>query len=80
MGEDQFPLITMGAAAGSYTGATYTCEAGVLVETQSPCNTPACPVLKADKSKYRLVHDLRLINYAVQDWPAEVSKSSSITH
>ena len=38
----------------------------------SVCNTPIFPVLKADKSKYRLAHDLRMINAIVQDWPAEV--------
>lgn len=32
-------------------------EAGVLIDTQSPCNTPIFLVLKADKSKYRLVHE-----------------------
>ena len=44
----------------------------MLVETQSPCNTPIFPVLQTDKSKYRLVHDLQAINEIVEDWPAEV--------
>ena len=44
----------------------------MLVETDSVCNTPIFPVLKADKSKYRLAHDLRMINAIVQNWPAEV--------
>ncbi len=47
-------------------------QAGVLVETHSTCNTPIFLVMEADKSKYRLVHDLRMINNVVQDWPAEV--------
>uniref|UniRef100_A0A3B3BQX6 ribonuclease H n=1 Tax=Oryzias melastigma TaxID=30732 RepID=A0A3B3BQX6_ORYME len=47
-------------------------EAGVLTEVHSPCNTPILPLLKADKSKYRLVHDLRAVNEVVQDWPADV--------
>lgn len=47
-------------------------NAGVLVETQSPCNTPIFPVLKADKSKNRLTHDLQAINEILEDWPAEV--------
>lgn len=37
------------------------------MEIESPCNTPIFPVLKADKSKYRLVHDLRTINDVVED-------------
>ncbi len=47
-------------------------EAGVLVESNSYCNTPILPVAKADKSKWRLVHDLRAVNEVVEDWPAEV--------
>ncbi|XP_016102534.1 uncharacterized protein [Sinocyclocheilus grahami] len=47
-------------------------KAGVLVETTSYCNTPILPVTKADKSKWRLVHDLRAVNEVVEDWPAEV--------
>ncbi len=46
-------------------------QAWVLVETHSMRNTPVFPVMKADKSKYRLVHDLRMIKDVVQDWPAE---------
>ena len=57
-------------------GVSWTIEGfvgkGVLVETDSVCNTPIFPVLKADKSKYRLAHELRMINAIVQDWPAEV--------
>ncbi len=47
-------------------------EAGVLVESNSYCNTPILPVAKADKSKWRLVHYLRAVNEVVEDWPAEV--------
>lgn len=47
-------------------------EAGVLIETTSYCNTPILPVKKADKAKWRLVHDLRTVNEVVEDWPAEV--------
>ncbi|KAI2647270.1 Gag-Pol polyprotein [Labeo rohita] len=47
-------------------------KSGVLVETTSYCNTPILPVAKADKSKWRLVHDLRAVNEVVEDWPAEV--------
>ncbi len=34
--------------------------------------TPIFQVMKADKSKYRLVYDLRTINNIVQDQPVEV--------
>ncbi len=47
-------------------------KAGVLTESTSYCNTPILPVAKADKSKWRLVHDLRAVNEVVEDWPAEV--------
>ncbi len=49
-------------------------KAGVLVESPSYCKTPILPVAKADKSKWRLVHDLRgvTVNEVVEDWPAEV--------
>ncbi|XP_059202559.1 uncharacterized protein LOC131982018 [Centropristis striata] len=47
-------------------------KAGVLIETNSACNTPIFPVQKADKSKYRLVHDLRAVNEAIEDWPVDV--------
>ncbi len=47
-------------------------KAGVLIESASYCNTPILPVAKADKSKWRLVHDLRAGNEVVEDWPAEV--------
>ncbi|XP_062905776.1 uncharacterized protein LOC134347311 [Mobula hypostoma] len=47
-------------------------EAEVLKRTDSPCNTPLLPVLKGDKSKWRLVHDLRAVNEVVEDWPAVV--------
>ena len=46
--------------------------AGVLIETKSNCNTPLLPVLKADKEKWRLVHDLRAVNDVVEDMHAEV--------
>lgn len=47
-------------------------QAGVLIETSAYCNTPILPVEKVDKSKWRLVHDLRAINEITEDWPAEV--------
>lgn len=47
-------------------------KAGVLFKTQSPCNTPILPVLKADKARYRLVHDLRAVNEVVQEYQSEV--------
>ncbi len=42
-------------------------KAGVLIESTSYCNTPILPVAKADKSKWRLVHDLRAVNEVVED-------------
>lgn len=47
-------------------------QTGVLIPTTSPCNTPILPVMKADKQKWRLVHDLRAINEVVEDFAAEV--------
>ncbi len=47
-------------------------KAGVLVESNSYCNTPILPVAKTDKSKWRLVNHLRAVNEVVEDWPAEV--------
>lgn len=47
-------------------------QSGVLVETCSEANTPVLPELKADKSKYRLVHGLRAVNEVVDDFDAEV--------
>lgn len=47
-------------------------KAGVLVEITSYSNTPILPVVKADKSKWRLVHALRAVNEVVEDWPTEV--------
>ena len=47
-------------------------NAGVLIETKSNCNTPLLPVLKADKQKWRLVHDLRAVNEIVEEMQAEV--------
>ncbi|XP_046899564.1 uncharacterized protein LOC124483259 isoform X1 [Hypomesus transpacificus] len=46
--------------------------AGVLIHSRSPANTPICPVRKADRSKYRLVHDLRALNDVVQELEAVV--------
>ena len=46
--------------------------AGVLTTTESKCNTPLLPVLKADKQKWRLVYDLRAVNDVVEDTQAEV--------
>ena len=36
-------------------------EAGVLMKTKSPCNTPIFPIRKVNSSDYRLVHDQRAI-------------------
>ncbi len=33
-------------------------KAGILIETTSYCNTSNLPVIKADKNRWRLVHDL----------------------
>ncbi|MDG2555516.1 hypothetical protein P7M41_26340, partial [Vibrio parahaemolyticus] len=40
-------------------------EAGVLVKTKSPCNTPIFPIKKPNSTDYRLVHDLRAVNAVV---------------
>lgn len=45
---------------------------GLVKAGKCHCNTPILPVLKADKSKFRLAHNLRPLNNVVQDWPAEV--------
>ncbi|XP_029902678.1 uncharacterized protein LOC115355895 [Myripristis murdjan] len=42
-------------------------EAGVLIKTRSPCNTPICPIPKPHSPDYRLVHDLRPINAIVME-------------
>lgn len=47
-------------------------EAGVLIKTRSRCNTPLLPDLKADKSRWRLVHDLGAVNEVVRSWPAVI--------
>lgn len=47
-------------------------RAGVLTLICSPCNTPILLVLKADKQKWRLVHDLRAVNDVVEDFSAVV--------
>ena len=52
--------------------------AGVLIETKSNCNTPLLPVLKADKEKWRLVHDLRAVNDVVEDMHAEVPNPNTL--
>ena len=47
-------------------------KAGVLRTTQNPqSNTPLLPVKKPDGS-YRLVHDLRVVNDSIVDFPADV--------
>nr|XP_054587273.1 uncharacterized protein LOC129152946 [Nothobranchius furzeri] len=53
-------------------------QAGVLKETYSTCNTPILPVLKADKLKYRLVHDLRAVNDVITDFDADVPNPSTL--
>ncbi|XP_013882160.1 uncharacterized protein LOC106530969, partial [Austrofundulus limnaeus] len=53
-------------------------EAGILKETRSSCNTPILPVLKTDKSTYRLVHDLRAINEIISDSTAEVPNPNTL--
>lgn len=55
-------------------------EAGVLRKTSSPCNTPLLPVLKADRSKWRLVHDLRTVNEVVEDWLMVVPNPLTYLH
>nr|XP_033494259.1 uncharacterized protein LOC117264429 isoform X1 [Epinephelus lanceolatus] len=40
-------------------------EAGVLVKTKSPCNTPIFPIRKPNSTDYRLFHDLRAVNAVV---------------
>lgn len=40
-------------------------EAGVLPPTQSPCNNPVLPLPKPGMDKYRMAHNLRLINNIV---------------
>ncbi len=47
-------------------------KAGVLIETTSYCNTPILPVIKANKNRWRLVHDFRAITEIVEDLQAEV--------
>uniref|UniRef100_A0A671WVG1 Gag-Pol polyprotein n=1 Tax=Sparus aurata TaxID=8175 RepID=A0A671WVG1_SPAAU len=42
-------------------------EAGVLIKTKSPCNTPIFPIRKLNSNDYRLVHDLRAINSIVTE-------------
>uniref|UniRef100_A0A3B4WJT3 ribonuclease H n=1 Tax=Seriola lalandi dorsalis TaxID=1841481 RepID=A0A3B4WJT3_SERLL len=41
-------------------------EKGVLIESQSSWNTPILPIEKKGTGKYRMVHDLRAINAALQ--------------
>lgn len=59
-------------------GKSKTISGLMEVKTQSPCTTPIYPLLEADKSKYRMVHYLRMINEVVQDWPAEVPLMISV--
>ncbi len=47
-------------------------KAVVLIETTSYCNTLILLVIKADKNRWQLVHDLRAINEIVEDLPSEV--------
>ncbi len=53
-------------------------KTGVLIETTSYCNTPILPVIKADKNRWRLVHDLPAINEIVEDLPAEVTNPHTL--
>jgi len=53
-------------------------KAGVLVEMQSRCYTPLLPVLKADKQKWRLVHDLSAVNDVVEELQAEVPNQHTL--
>ncbi len=69
--KSQYPL-RHDAEAGIKTTIEGLLKAGVLIETTSYCNTPIMPVIKADKKRWRLVHDLRAINDIVEDMPAEV--------
>ncbi len=55
-------------------------EAGVLEAEPNPwSDTPILPVLKADKSKYRLVHDLRALNEAIEDCHSEVPNPHTLS-
>lgn len=47
-------------------------EAGVLVKTTSPCNTPILTVQKVDKKRWRLVPDLRAVSDEVENFPVKV--------
>ncbi len=69
--KSQYPL-RQDAEAGIKTTIEGLLKAGVLIEKTSYCNTPIMPVIKADKKRWRLVHDLRAINDIVEDMPAEV--------
>uniref|UniRef100_UPI00358F5268 uncharacterized protein n=1 Tax=Myxine glutinosa TaxID=7769 RepID=UPI00358F5268 len=41
-------------------------EQKIIVETNSPCNTPILPVKKPSKDKWRFVQDLREVNKVIQ--------------
>ena len=57
----QYPLRS-DAEAGIKNTIEGLVKAEVLIETTSYCNTPIMPVIKSDKNRWRLVHDLRAIN------------------
>src|SRR4029434_8924940 len=65
--------ISSAAAAGIKGTIDGLLQAGVLEKVSfARCNTPIYPVLKADKVRWRMVQDLRLVNAIVEDWPADV--------
>lgn len=67
----QYPL-NPEAEAGIEVFISGLVSAGVQTPTSSFCNTPILPVLKADKKKWWLVHDLRAVNEVVEDFASEV--------
>ena len=69
------PIVSILGIASTIEGLI---TAGVLIETKSNCNTPLLPVLKADKEKCRLVHDLRAVNDVVEDMHAEVPNPQTL--
>ncbi|KAL2098447.1 hypothetical protein ACEWY4_007654 [Coilia grayii] len=70
--QKQYPL-SPAATEGIKNTIQGLLQAGVIQEvSESRCNTPIFPVLKADGVRWRMVQDLRPVNEAVEDWPADV--------
>jgi hypothetical protein len=53
------------ARLGIQTHLQWLKDAGILIDCQSPRNTPLLPVKKAEGEDYRPIHDLRAVNHAV---------------